>query len=100
MKLINNHSEFNAESRSSFDVTRVYRCLPGGAHPTLLCCNKAPSDQIHGLGANVTLSCSDSAGTGSDAADLLPFGSRNREIQANWTQTTRTQMLNADLKVI
>lgn len=40
MKLINKHPEFNAESRSSLDLTGACRCLPGGAHPTLLCCTK------------------------------------------------------------
>lgn len=40
MKLINNHSEFNTESRGSSDVMCVYRCLPGGSPPTLLCCTK------------------------------------------------------------
>lgn len=55
MKLINNHSEFNTESRSSFEGTRVYRCLPGGAHPTLLCCTKL---HLIKSAAPVQMSCS------------------------------------------
>lgn len=99
MKLINNHSDFLHWIQQLIwgDVCVQMPAWWRSSGPALL--HKAPSDQIHSSRPNVMPSCSDLPGTGSDTADLLLFGSRNREVQANNTQTTRTRMLNTDLKV-
>lgn len=99
MKLINNHSEFTTESRSSFDARCVYRCLPGGAHPSLLCCTK-----LHLIRSTAPVQPSCSRAQIGQAQDQMQQACCCLAAEAEkcklYPKRQNTQMPNTDVKVL